>query len=192
MSVKAPNAEKLTTTRSKRSVYRQPNKEVPKNQGIVSVALAYCRRGRLWLARRTKRLPYLSRSIGQFAYTPTRKPVPLDAHVAADLWLWKEASKYSKSDDWIFATPDAQGRFPYWPDILLLKIIQPPALRAGIKKRVGWHTFRHSYSSLLVANGENVKVVQELMRHASSRFPLDVYSQHGRERRDTPNKPLSR
>ena len=64
-----------------------------------------------------------------------------------------------------------------WPDILLLKIIQPAALRAGIKKRIGWHTFRHSYSSLLVANGENVKVVQELMRHASSRFTLDVYSQ---------------
>src|SRR6202795_2884930 len=67
-----------------------------------------------------------------------------------------------------------------WPDILLLKIIQPAALRAGIKKRIGWHTFRHSYSSLLVANGENVKVVQELMRHASSRFTLDVYSQAGK------------
>jgi integrase len=29
----------------------------------------------------------------------------------------------------------------------------------------------------LISNGENVKVVQELMRHASSRFTLDVYSQ---------------
>jgi len=28
-----------------------------------------------------------------------------------------------------------------------------------------------------VANGENVKVVQELMRHASSRVTLEVYSQ---------------
>ena len=37
-----------------------------------------------------------------------------------------------------------------------MKIIQPAAIRAGIKKRVGWHTIRHSYSSLLVANGENV------------------------------------
>jgi integrase len=117
------------------------------------------------------------RMIGNCKTEASRKPVPLDAHVAADLWLWKEASKYSKSDDWIFASPHTQGRFPYWPDALLLKIIQPAALRAGIKKRVGWHTFRHSYSSLLVANGENVKVVQELMRHASSRFTLDVYSQ---------------
>src|SRR5260370_22676971 len=63
--------------------------------------------------------------------------------MAADVWLWKESSKYSKSDDWIFASPHTEGRFPYWPDILLLRIIQPAARRAGIKKRVGWHTFRH-------------------------------------------------
>lgn len=34
-----------------------------------------------------------------------------------------------------------------------------------------------TYSTLLIANGENVKVVQELMRHASSYFTLPVYSQ---------------
>jgi integrase len=107
----------------------------------------------------------------------SRKPVPLDAHVAADLWLWKDASTYSKSEDWIFASPRTHGKYPYWPDALLLKIVQPAARRAGITKRIGWHTFRHSYSSLMVANGENVKVVQELMRHASSRFTLDIYSQ---------------
>jgi integrase len=37
--------------------------------------------------------------------------------------------------------------------------------------------FRHTYATLLVANGENVKVVQELMRHASTRFTLEIYSQ---------------
>jgi len=117
------------------------------------------------------------RNVGNCKTEASRKPVPLDAHVAADLWLWKEASTYSKSEDWIFASPHTKGKYSFWPDVLLLKIIQPAARRAGIKKRVGWHTFRHSYSSLLVANGENVKVVQELMRHASSRFTLDVYSQ---------------
>jgi site-specific recombinase XerD len=97
--------------------------------------------------------------------------------VADDLWLWKETSTYSKADDWIFASPHTRGKHPFWPDIVLQKIIRPAALRAGITKRFGWHTFRHSYSSLLVANGENVKVVQELMRHASSRVTLEVYSQ---------------
>ena len=53
---------------------------------------------------------------------------------------------------------------------------QPAALRAGIKKRIGWHTFRHTYPTL-IANGENVEVVQELMRHPNSRCTLDVYSQ---------------
>ena len=50
-------------------------------------------------------------------------------------------------------------------------------MRAGITKRIGWHTFRHTFSTLLIANGENVKVVQELMRHASSRCTLELYSQ---------------
>jgi site-specific recombinase XerD len=33
------------------------------------------------------------------------------------------------------------------------------------------------YALTLIANGENVKVVQELMRHANSRCTLDVYAQ---------------
>ena len=57
------------------------------------------------------------------------------------------------------------------------KIIRPAALRAGIRKTIGWHTFRHTYSTLLIANGENVKVVQELMRHASTRFTIEIYTQ---------------
>ena len=60
---------------------------------------------------------------------------------------------------------------------MLQKVIQPAALRAGINKQIGWHTFRHTFSTMLIANGENVKVVQELMRHASSRCTLEVYSQ---------------
>lgn len=55
--------------------------------------------------------------------------------------------------------------------------IQPVVRKLGIKKRVSWHTFRHTYSTLLKANGEDVKVVQELLRHGSSRITLDVYTQ---------------
>jgi integrase len=39
------------------------------------------------------------------------------------------------------------------------------------------HTFRHSFGTLLKANGEDIKTVQELLRHASSRITLDVYTQ---------------
>jgi len=117
------------------------------------------------------------RTIGDCKTETSRKPVPLDVHVAADLWLWKETSSYRELSDWVFASPHAQGKYPFWPDVLLRKIIRPAALRAGISKRIGWHTFRRTFSTLLIANGENVKVVQELMRHASSRCTLEVYSQ---------------
>jgi integrase len=115
--------------------------------------------------------------VGDCKTEASRKPVPLDDRVAADLWLWKETSRYRQPDDWIFASPRSQGKHPFWPDALLQKIIRPAALRAGINRKIGWHTFRHTFSTLLIGNGENVKVVQELMRHASSRCTLEVYSQ---------------
>jgi site-specific recombinase XerD len=54
--------------------------------------------------------------------------------------------------------------------------IQPAAQRIGITKRIGWHTFRRTYTTLLHANGEDVKVVQELLRHGSAK------DHHGRLR----------
>ena len=44
-------------------------------------------------------------------------------------------------------------------------------------KNIGWHTFRHSFGTLLKANGVDVKTVQELLRHANSKITLDVYTQ---------------
>jgi len=55
--------------------------------------------------------------------------------------------------------------------------ILPTAIKLGITKRIGWHTFRHSYSTLLKANGADIKVMQELLRHASTRVTLDTYTQ---------------
>jgi integrase len=118
-------------------------------------------------------------TIGDCKTEASRKPVPVNERIAADLWLWKETSKYSGSDDWIFASSRNDGKDPLWPGVALQKMIRPAAKRAGIRKRIGWHTFRHTYSTLLIANGENVKVVQELMRHANSRFTLEIYSQAG-------------
>jgi site-specific recombinase XerD len=69
------------------------------------------------------------------------------------------------------------GKQPYWPDNLMKGYIKPVAQKAGITKNIGWHTFRHSVGTLLKANGEDIKAVQELLRHANSRITLDVYTQ---------------
>jgi integrase len=56
-------------------------------------------------------------------------------------------------------------------------IIRPAAVKLGISRRIGWHTFRHTYSTLLRATGADIKVMQELLRHASARVTLDTYTQ---------------
>jgi len=49
--------------------------------------------------------------------------------------------------------------------------------RAGVRKQVSYHTFRHTFGTLLNANGENPEVVQELLRHASLKVTTDIYMQ---------------
>ena len=115
--------------------------------------------------------------VGNCKTEASRKPIPMDPLLASELRAWKQDTRYGQPDDWVFASPRTQGRHPYWPDSLLSHLIRPAAMRAGIRKRTGWHTFRHSFSTLLMANGENVKVVQELTRRANCRCTLEIYSQ---------------
>jgi integrase len=60
---------------------------------------------------------------------------------------------------------------------ILRKYIRPKAQEIGIEKNFGWHTFRHTYSTLLRSVGTEFKVMQELLRQSSLRSTLDVYSQ---------------
>ena len=55
--------------------------------------------------------------------------------------------------------------------------IKRAAEETGLKKRIGWHTFRHTFGTILNANGENPKVIQELLRHANLRVTMDTYVQ---------------
>jgi len=65
---------------------------------------------------------------------------------------------------------------PRWQESILQRQIKPAALRAGIGK-IGWHTFRHSYSSLLRRVGADIKVQQELLRHSTIQSTMNVYTQ---------------
>ncbi|MGH9528539.1 MAG: tyrosine-type recombinase/integrase, partial [Terriglobales bacterium] len=72
---------------------------------------------------------------------------------------------------------DKHGDQPLWPSSAMSKHIRPAALRAGIRKHVRWHVFRHSFATLLGGNNENVKTIQESLRHADSKVTLDTYTQ---------------
>jgi integrase len=115
--------------------------------------------------------------VGDCKTEASAKPVPMDIYMAEDLLRWRRLSPYPMASDWVFASPTMKGKQPYWPDNLMKRYIKPVARKAGINKNIGWHTFRHSFGTLLKANGEDVKTVQELLRHANSKITLDVYTQ---------------
>jgi integrase len=107
----------------------------------------------------------------------SQKPIPLDPYLAEALRAWLEHVRYNKPEDWVFANPRMKGRQPYWGQEIMRRVIRPIAIQLGITKHIGWHTFRHTYSTLLRANRADIKVMQELLRHASSRVTMDTYTQ---------------
>jgi integrase len=115
--------------------------------------------------------------VGPCKTESSQKPVPVHPTLADALIQWRKRCTYIKPEDWVFASKRYRGRRPYWGQAILRKYIRPAAQRVGIQKRFGWHTFRHSYSTLLRSAGTEFKVMQELLRHSSFRSTLDAYTQ---------------
>jgi len=57
------------------------------------------------------------------------------------------------------------------------KWIRPAGLKVTGEDGIGWHNFRHTFSTMLRELGTDVKVQQELLRHADVRTTLQIYTQ---------------
>jgi len=73
------------------------------------------------------------------------KPVPMGRQLSQMLQDWRTKSKFPAPDDWVFASTRARGEHPLWGQTVMRKHVQAAAKDLGIQKRIGWHTFRHSY-----------------------------------------------
>ncbi len=101
--------------------------------------------------------------------------MPLDAALA-DVLLEQQVrtAPNARGTDWVFANQET-GK-PWWPGRIQEHWLVPAGIKAGIG-RIGWHTFRHSYSTLLRCLEVDVKVQQELLRHADIRTTMNMYTQ---------------
>jgi integrase len=105
------------------------------------------------------------------------KPIPMGPHLVELLEEWRKVTRYRSDNDWLFASKRAKGKRPIWGQSIMRKQIHPAIEKLGIEKRIGWHTFRHSYSTLFRNLGTDIKVQQDLLRHSSARLTLDTYTQ---------------
>ena len=121
------------------------------------------------------RQAYVYGQEGELKTQASQRWMPLDRLLAEKLREHKKKfASFANCEAWVFANPET-GR-PYWPGRIQENWLVPAAEKAGIG-RIGWHTFRHSHSTLLHALGVDLKVQQELLRHADIRTTMNIYAQ---------------
>jgi integrase len=123
------------------------------------------------------------------AKTRLSKSVVAMHHVLGQLLKeWRAESAYASDDDFVFASRKLMGRKPRRGSMVVADHLKPAAVRAGVievkdgktymggelVKRFGFHTFRHSLTSWLMANGENPQIVRAMLRWTN----LNMLSQY--------------
>jgi integrase len=103
--------------------------------------------------------------------------LPLDPDFATLLLQWRRQCPQS-SEGWVFPNPTTS--LPYYASEIQKDYLKPAGHRLGLEANgqpinLGWHTFRHTYRSLLDASGAPIGVQQKLMRHAQVSTTMDVY-----------------
>lgn len=110
----------------------------------------------------------VSGRIGKVKTEASQDEIPIDAAFAQLLLARME----DRASGLVFPS-HVTGR-SYHAGILQQKILRPKGEEIGIPK-LGWHTFRHAYRSLLDEVGATVGVQQKLMRHSNVATTMNVY-----------------
>ncbi len=80
------------------------------------------------------------------------------------------------AEDILFLNQRGSGISRMW----VFKLVRALAVKAGVRKAIGPHTFRHSFATHLVEGGADLRAVQEMLGHASI-TTTEIYTHLDRE-----------
>jgi integrase len=106
--------------------------------------------------------------IGKVKTEASNDYIPLDPAFAQTLLDLKG----DKSEGLVFPSHITGGC--YYAGVIQQQILTPAGEKVGLSG-IGWHTFRHTYRSLLDETGAPVGVQQKLMRHSNVATTMNVY-----------------
>src|SRR5260370_16685182 len=112
--------------------------------------------------------------VGEPKAENSRRPMQLD--LALEKLLRQHRQRLSptlQASAWVF--PSKRTGMPSHPWSAQRRWLLRAGEKVGIG-RLGWHAFRHTYSTLLNEYGTDVKVQQELLRHADIRTTMNIYT----------------
>ena len=99
------------------------------------------------------------------------RKIDLGPSMMADLKKWRIACPKSNLD---LIFPNGVGHPINQANMLNRHFF--PALKAAEIPRIRFHDLRHTYASLLIEQGENIKYIQNQLGHSSPTVTLDVYA----------------
>jgi integrase len=125
-----------------------------------------------WLSKQF----FVRRAYKEGAFVAPKTPksvrrVDLPQSLVAELKEWRLACPKGEHD---LIFPNLEGE-PMSHANLTQRGFHPALRRAGLR-RIRFHDLRHTFASLLIANGEDVVRVSRLLGHASTSITLNVYS----------------
>ncbi|MDI9337941.1 MAG: site-specific tyrosine recombinase [Alphaproteobacteria bacterium] len=83
-----------------------------------------------------------------------------------EIYIKEIRSRYKidkQYEDWVFLNKFGRSL----SRVMVFLIIKSLAQKAGIKKNISPHTFRHSFATHLIEGGANLRAVQEMLGHVS-------------------------
>jgi integrase len=110
---------------------------------------------------------------GEVKTVHSAKPLPLDGRLLDVLQVHKQRSEYTAATDWVFASPDLNGKKPR-SYICFHEKLGRACQDVGIE-HLSAHSFRHSYRAWLDELGTPISVQQRAMRHGDIRVTMNVY-----------------